>query len=141
MNSEIKEDFLDCILRLEDTHLQQGFEAGHEAGLVSGGEDARHVGLKIGFETGELIGFYMGCSRLWNSRALRLHWSPQLNKHLSDFQVLLDKLPLLDPEDETKDDIKDDLRLKFSIICASLGISKKQLVYNGYPNPSSNLEF
>ncbi|CAH2051116.1 unnamed protein product [Thlaspi arvense] len=78
MNSEIKEDFLDCILRLEETHIQQGFEEGYEAGLVSGREDARHLGLKLGFETGELLGFYKGCSCLWNSCAdFSRSWIPR----------------------------------------------------------------
>jgi hypothetical protein len=143
MSSGLNEDFLDCIVRLEETHVQQGFDEGYEEGLVSGREDARHLGLKLGFETGELIGFYRGCSALWNS-ALRIdptRFSPQLHKHLNDFHVLLDKIPLLDPEDEAKDGIKDDLRVKFSIICASLGFSKKQFEYKGYPNPSSNLDF
>lgn len=142
MNSK-NEDFLDCIVHLEDTLLQEGFEEGYEAGLVSGREDARHLGLKLGFETGELLGFYNGCSSLWNS-ALRLdpnRFSPQLHKHLNDFQILLAKFPLLDPEDETKDEIKDDLRIKFNIICASLGVSKKQFEYKGFPKPSSNLDF
>ncbi|CAD5319054.1 unnamed protein product [Arabidopsis thaliana] len=112
MSSGLNEDFLDCIVRLEETHVQQGFDEGYEEGLVSGREDARHLGLKLGFETGELIGFYRGCSALWNS-ALRIdptRFSPQLHKHLNDFHVLLDKFPLLDPEDEAKDGIKDDLR-------------------------------
>ncbi|CAN7096138.1 unnamed protein product [Brassica rapa subsp. narinosa] len=121
------EDIFDCILRLEETHIQQGFDEGYEAGLVSGREDARHLGLKLGFETGELLGFYKGCSSLWNSPALLAHLSPQLHKHLHDFQALLDKFPMMDPEDETKDEIKDGLRVKFNIICASLGVPKKQL--------------
>ncbi|CAN7063627.1 unnamed protein product [Brassica oleracea var. botrytis] len=121
------EDIFDCILRLEETHIQQGFDEGYEAGLASGREDARHLGLKLGFETGELLGFYKGCSSLWNSPALLAHLSPQLHKHLHDFQALLDKFPLLDPEDESKDEIKDSLRVKFNIICASLGVPKKQL--------------
>ncbi|KAF8054122.1 hypothetical protein N665_1347s0017 [Sinapis alba] len=100
------------------------------------------MGLKLGFETGELLDFYKGCSSLWNSPALLVHLSPpQLHKHLHDFQALLDKFPLLDPKDETKDEIKDDLRVKFKIICTSLGISKKRLVYKGNPNPSANLDF
>ncbi|KAL1219406.1 hypothetical protein V5N11_007933 [Cardamine amara subsp. amara] len=143
MSSDLNEDILDPIVRLEETLIQQGFDEGYEEGLASGREDARHLGLKLGFETGELIGFYKGCSFIWNS-ALRLdpnHFSPQLRKHLSDFNVLLNKFPLLDPEDEAKDGIKDDLRVKFNIICASLSIPKKQLEYKGYPNPSSNLDF
>ncbi|KAF8054674.1 hypothetical protein N665_1321s0020 [Sinapis alba] len=104
MNSE---DLFDYILRLEDTHIQQGFEEGYEAGLVSDREDARHMGLKLGFETGELLDFYKGCSSLWNSPALLVHLSPpQLHKHLHDFQALLDKFPLLDPKDEIKDDLR-----------------------------------
>ncbi|XP_010467763.1 PREDICTED: formimidoyltransferase-cyclodeaminase-like isoform X1 [Camelina sativa] len=132
MSSGLNEDFLDCIVRLEETHIQQGFDEGYEKGLVSGREDARHLGLKLGFETGELIGFYKGCSFLWNS-ALRVdptRFSPQLHKHLNDFHVLLVKFPLLDPEDEAKDRIKDHLRVKFNIICASLGVSKKQLEWS-----------
>ena len=46
MNSDVKEDLFDCILRLEDTHIQQGFDEGYEAGLVSGREDARHLGSR-----------------------------------------------------------------------------------------------
>ncbi|CAN8242269.1 unnamed protein product [Cochlearia groenlandica] len=140
-STKVNEDLFDSILNIEETHIRQGFDEGYEAGLVSGREDARHLGLKLGFETGELIGFYKGCSSLWNSSSLLPHFSPQIHKHLNDFKALLDKFSLLDPEEETKDDIKDGLRVKFSIICASLGVSKKLLVYKGYPNTSSNLEF
>lgn len=143
MSSDLNEDIFEIAVHLEETLIQQGFDEGYEEGLVSGREDARHLGLKLGFETGELIGFYKGCSFIWNS-ALRLdpnHFSHQLHKHLNDFNVLLDKFPILDPEDEAKDRIKDNLRVKFNIICASLSISKKQLEYKGYPNPSSKLDF
>ncbi|XP_010536104.1 PREDICTED: oral cancer-overexpressed protein 1 homolog [Tarenaya hassleriana] len=141
--SNSMEDLFDSSLCLEDNHMKQGFEEGYEAGIMSGREDARHLGLKHGFETGELLGFYNGCSSVWNS-ALQLHparFSSQVQKQLKEFQVLIDDYPLLDPEDENIDKIKDDLRVKFNMICASLGVSKKNIEYRGYPKTSSALEF
>lgn len=85
----------DCILRLEDT-----------ARLRSGSCVGSGRRSSSGLQTGELLGFYKGCSSLWNTPALLVHLSPpQLHKHLHDFQALL---------------IKDDLRVKFNIIRSSL---------------------
>jgi len=50
---------------------------------------------------------------------------------------LLDKYPLTDPEDETKDDVVEGLRSKFRAVCATLGVKLK---YNGYPNKSEPQE-
>ena len=43
------------------------------------------------------------------------------------------KYPFIDPEDESKDDILKELRLKFKSICATLGLT---LVCKGYPKMS-----
>ncbi|XP_021904824.1 oral cancer-overexpressed protein 1 [Carica papaya] len=140
VQSNFLEDIFDSSLNLEETHMKEGFKEGYNEGLVAGREDARQLGLKLGFETGELLGFYRGCVCIWNS-TIRVCISPQLQKHIREFEEWIDKYPLLDPEDESVDKKKDDLRVKFNVICASLGVVKKKLEYKGYPKVSSELDF
>lgn len=61
------------------------------------------------------------------------HFSARLQRIIHQIQGLLMKYPFIDPEDESKDDILKELRLKFKSICATLGLT---LVCKGYPKMS-----
>lgn len=130
------EDIFDSSLNLEETHLKEGYALGYKDGLVAGKDEAEQVGLKVGFEIGEEIGFYRGCVDVWNS-AIRIdpeRFSIRVRKSVKQMEDLVQKYPLLDPENEQVQELMEGLRMKFRAICATLGV---KLEYNGYPNSAS----
>ncbi|CAI0460901.1 unnamed protein product [Linum tenue] len=108
-------DIFDSSLNLEETHYKEGYDEGYKDGLVAGKEDAKQVGLKSGFEIGEELGFYRGCINLWNSamKVALAHFSTRIQNSIKQMEDLIDRYPLLDPEDESIQVIMDSLRLKF----------------------------
>ncbi|KAF5745992.1 hypothetical protein HS088_TW06G00157 [Tripterygium wilfordii] len=133
------EDIFDSSLNLEETHFKEGFDDGYKQGLIAGKEEAQDVGLKHGFEVGEEIGFYQGCVDVWNSviRIDSSSFSKRLQQNIKRMEVLIEKYPLMEPEDESVQEIMDELRLKFRVIRAGLGV---KLEYDGYPKPK-DVEF
>lgn len=124
-------------LNFEEIHIKQGFDDGHKDGLIAGKEEAKQVGLKVGFEVGEELGFYKGCVDIWNS-AIRVdptRFSSRVQRGVKQMEELVDKYPVMEPENESVQEIMDDLRLKFKAVCASLGV---KLEYKGYPKASSS---
>lgn len=131
------EDIFDSSLNLEDTHFKEGYNEGYGHGRITGKEEGRQTGLKVGFEIGEELGFYRGCVDIWNS-AIRVdptRFSTRLKDSVRKMEELIEKYPLLEPEDESVQDIIDSLRLKFRVIRAGLGV---KLEYDGYPKPKEN---
>ncbi|WVZ02708.1 hypothetical protein V8G54_023514 [Vigna mungo] len=136
MENETMDDLFDSSLNLEDTHYKEGYDEGHRHGLVAGKEEARQVGLKVGFEIGEELGFYRGCVDIWTS-ALRLDptcFSPRAKTIIGQMEELIEKYPLMDPENVQVQEIMDSLRLKFKMVCSSLHV---KLEYSGYPKSST----
>ena len=130
------EDIFDSSLNLEETHFNDGFTEGYNAGLISGKEEAKQVGLKFGFQVGEELGFYRGCVDVWNS-AIEVdltRFSSRVQKSIKQMEELLQKYPYFDPDDESAQEIMDNLRLKFRAICATLSV---KLEYNGFLKSSS----
>ncbi|KAK4769543.1 hypothetical protein SAY86_027693 [Trapa natans] len=130
-------DLFDSSLNLEDTHYKEGYAEGYENGLAAGQEETRQLGLKVGFENGEELGFYKGCLDVWNS-AIRLdpnQFSSRVQKGVKTMELLLARYPFKDPEDESIQDITRDIRLKFRVICMSLGV---KLEYTGYPKDAED---
>ncbi|GKC24014.1 hypothetical protein Tco_1026164 [Tanacetum coccineum] len=127
------EDIFGASVNLEDTHLNDGFQEGYEAGFASGKDDGHEVGLKTGFITGEELGFYRGCVDVWNSviRVEPTCFSTRVQKKIKEMDESVSKYPIMEPENETVTDIMGSLRLKFRAICATLNL---KLEYNGYPN-------
>ncbi|KAL6143772.1 hypothetical protein ACLB2K_054467 [Fragaria x ananassa] len=124
-------------VNLEEIHIKQGFDDGHKDGLVAGKEEAEQVGLKVGFEVGEELGFYKGCVDVWNS-AIRVdptRFSTRVQKGVRQMAELVERYPVMEPEDEKVQEIMEELRLKFKAVCASLGV---KLEYNGHPRGSSS---
>ncbi|KAH9684811.1 Yae1 N domain-containing protein [Citrus sinensis] len=107
-NSNSIEVIFDSSLNLEQTHLKEGYDEGYTHGLATRKEEAKDVGLKHGFETGEELGFYKASIR-------------QMDK-------LNEKYPVSDPENENIQEIMEALKLKFRIIRAALGV---KLEYDG----------
>ncbi|KAG5233441.1 hypothetical protein OIU78_026824 [Salix suchowensis] len=133
------EDIFDSSLNLEETHFKEGYNEGYSQGLMSGKEEAEQTGLRMGFEIGEELGFYRGCVDVWNS-AIRVEptqFSTRLKETIKKMEDLIEKYPVLDPEDERVNEIMDSLRLKFRVIRAGLGV---KLEYDGYPKPK-DIEF
>lgn len=131
-SADASSNFLDETVNLETTHFKEGYDAGYSHGLDSGREVARQLGLKHGFEAGEELGFYKGCVDVWNS-AIRVDpgcFSMRIKKSIKTMELLLEKYPLSNPENENIQEIMGGLRLKFRAICASLGM---KLDYKGYP--------
>ncbi|XP_020238462.1 protein LTO1 homolog isoform X2 [Cajanus cajan] len=130
------DDLFDSSLNLEDTHYKEGYDEGYSHGLVAGKEEARQVGLKVGFEVGEELGFYRGCVDIWTS-AIQLDptcFSPRGKTIIGQMEELIQKYPLMDPENVRVQEIMDSLRLKFKMVCSSLHV---KLEYNGYPKSST----
>ncbi|GMI74803.1 hypothetical protein like AT2G20830 [Hibiscus trionum] len=133
------DDIFDSSLNLEETHYQEGYKEGYNHGITTGKEEGREVGLKTGFGTGEELGFYKGCVDVWNS-AIQVdptRFSTRVQKNIKQMQELIQKYPVMDPENESVQDIMEDLRLRFRVIRAALGV---KLEYNGYPKPK-DIEF
>ncbi|KAG8498276.1 hypothetical protein CXB51_006761 [Gossypium anomalum] len=117
------EDIFDSSLNLEETHYQEGYKEGYNHGVTTGKEEGKEVGLKTGFETGEELGFYKGCVDVWNS-AIQIdptRFSTRVQKGIKQMQELIQKYPVMDPEDESVQEIIEALRLKFRVIRAALG--------------------
>lgn len=131
------EDIFDSSLNLEDTHMKEGFDEGYKDGLIAGKEEGRQVGLKTGFEIGEELGFYRGCVDVWNSIIMidPTRFSSRVQKSVKQMEELIEKYPLMEPEDESVQELMDSLRLKFKMASAALGV---KLEYNGYPKSSSD---
>jgi len=130
------DDLFDSSLNLEDTHYKEGYDEGHSHGLVAGKEEGRQVGLKVGFEIGEELGFYRGCVDIWTS-AVRLDptcFSSRAKTIIGQMEELIEKYPLMDPENVQVQEIMDSLRLKFKMVCSSLHV---KLEYSGYPKSST----
>ena len=105
-----------------------------------GKEDGRDVGLKTGFEIGEELGFYRGCINVWKA-AIEVEptvLSTRVQKNLKQLEELADKYPLLDPENESVQDILEAMRTKFRAHCATLSL---HLEYEGYPKSTEGTEF
>ncbi|KAJ0111677.1 hypothetical protein Patl1_02182 [Pistacia atlantica] len=133
------QDIFDSSLNLEETHFKEGYDEGYNHGLTTGKEEARQVGLKLGFETGEELGFYKGCVDVWNS-AIRVdptRFSTRVQKGIKQMEELIEKYPVMDPENESIQEIMEALRLKFRVIRAALGV---KLEYDGHPKPK-DIEF
>ncbi|GER29461.1 oral cancer overexpressed protein 1 [Striga asiatica] len=136
------EDIFASSLNLEETHFKEGYGEGHADGLIAGKEEGRQVGLKTGFEVGEELGFYRGCVGIWSS-AVRVDpdfVSARIQRMIKQMDELLEKYPILEPENETVSDMMDSLRLKFRAVCASMNV---KLDYDGYPKAShaGDIEF
>ncbi|KAF9589697.1 hypothetical protein IFM89_027267 [Coptis chinensis] len=133
-------DIFDSSLNLEDAHFEEGYKDGYKDGKISGKEEGKEVGLKHGFEVGEELGFYKGCINVWNS-AIQMDsscFSSRVQKSIKQMEDLVKKYPMMEPEDESVQDVLDSLRLKFKAVSATLGV---KLDYVGYRNASSVSEF
>ncbi|XP_043698452.1 protein LTO1 homolog [Telopea speciosissima] len=147
-DSKYDEDIFDPSLNLEETHVKEGYKDGFHDGLVLGQQEGREVGLKVGFEVGEEIGFYCGCVDVWNSaiQAKSSCFTPHVQKNVKQMEELIKRYPILDPENESVQDIMDSLRAKFKAVSASLSISSSssmKLEYDGLLKSSgaNDLEF
>ncbi|KAI4322624.1 hypothetical protein L6164_022300 [Bauhinia variegata] len=127
----------DSTINLEQTHYTEGYDEGHKDGQIAGKEEGREVGLKTGFEVGEELGFYKGCVDVWNS-AIRVDpncFSSRVKLGIKQMKELLEKYPIMDPENLQVQEIMDSLRLKFKMVCSSLHV---RLEYDGYPKSSAD---
>lgn len=137
------DDIFDSSLNLEETHFKEGYDEGYKHGLIAGKEEAKQVGLKVGFEVGEELGFYRGCVDVWNS-AIRVDpnfFSSRAKIGIRQMEELINKYPLMDPENLQVQEIMDGLRIKFKMVCSLLHV---RLDYDGYPKSSpeaNNIEF
>ncbi|KAK9149978.1 hypothetical protein Syun_008287 [Stephania yunnanensis] len=125
-------DFLGPTVDLDETHIQEGYRDGFNDALQSKNQEERESGLKLGFQVGEELGFYRGCIDVWNS-ALEIDpncLSSRVKKNIKLMGELIDEYPVLDAKIV---DVMDQLRLKFKMISASLGL---KLEYDGYPKSS-----
>ncbi|KAI3954807.1 hypothetical protein MKW98_002913 [Papaver atlanticum] len=104
-----KYDDLDPINFLDDTHCQEGFNAGYKDILIS-------VKGESGFKDGAELGHIQGCLDVWNS-ALNI----QPNCFSSGIQKKFKKLnELINNGDVQK------MRLKFKAIAATLGMKPER---------------
>ncbi|CAJ2678938.1 protein LTO1 homolog [Trifolium pratense] len=131
---------MDDAVNLEKTHTKEGYDEGYSHGLVEGRDEGKQVGLKVGFEVGEELGFYSGCIHIWTS-AIQIDptcFSSRAKTAIAQMQDLIQKYPLMDPEDPQVQEIMDSLRLKFKMLCSSLHV---KLHYNGYPGENKDIQF
>lgn len=128
-------DFLESLVLLEEAQYQEGFRDGCNDGLVSGKEEGRDVGLKMGFQVGEELGFYRGCVDILNS-VIQIGpsaFSSRVRKNIEQLGALVNSYPLLEPENERVQEIMENMRLKFRVVSANLGV---RLDYEGYRSSS-----
>ncbi|XP_026411873.1 protein ORAOV1 homolog [Papaver somniferum] len=114
----------DAINSLDDTHRQEGIDAGYKDGLISGKEDGKQVGLKLGFEVGAELGYYQGCLDVWNS-AIKIEpncFSSRIQNNIKQMTELIKTYPVFDPENEKVQEIMNALRLKIKVISATLSM-------------------
>lgn len=139
-NNSNDEDIFSSSINLEESHINEGYKDGYKDGLTLGKQEGYEVGLKHGFESGEELGFYRGLIDVWTSiiRVEPKFFSTRVQKSIHQIQELLEKYPFMDHEDESKDDIINELRLKFRAICATLGV---KLEYKGYPKLSDTHDY
>ncbi|XVF36309.1 hypothetical protein REPUB_Repub19eG0047100 [Reevesia pubescens] len=124
------EDIFNSSLNLEEAHYQEGYSEGYNHGITIGKEEASQVGLKTGFETGKKLGFYKGCVDVWNSSIQidPIRFSPRVQKGIKQMQELIQKYPVMDPENESVQEIMEALKLKFRVIRAAMDIVSKFLL-------------
>ncbi|RZC63958.1 hypothetical protein C5167_025706 [Papaver somniferum] len=94
---------------LDETHHEEGINAGYTDGLVSGKEEGKQVGLTLGFEVGAELGYYQGCLDVWNS-AIKIDphcFSSRMQKKIKEMTELIKTYPVFDPENENVQDIMD----------------------------------
>ncbi|KAI9111312.1 hypothetical protein K1719_017724 [Acacia pycnantha] len=130
-------DIFDSSLNLEETHFKEGYDEGYKDGLITGKDESKQVGLKVGFEVGEELGFYRGCVDIWIS-AIQVDpncFSSRVKISIKQMDELIEKYPVLDPENLQVQEIMDSLRLKFKMVCSSLHM---KIDYDGYPKSSSD---
>ncbi|KAK4261269.1 hypothetical protein QN277_004292 [Acacia crassicarpa] len=130
-------DIFDSSLNLEETHFKEGYDEGYKDGLITGKDESKQVGLKVGFGVGEELGFYRGCVDVWRS-AIRVDptcFSSRVEISIKQMDELIEKYPVLDPENLQVQEIMDSLRLKFKMVCSSLHV---KIDYDGYPKSSSD---
>ncbi|KMZ63334.1 Oral cancer overexpressed protein 1 [Zostera marina] len=133
-------DVFESSLRLEETQLQKGYNEGYNDGISIEKEEGKQVGLKHGFEVGEEIGFYRGCVDIWKS-AIGVEpdaFSVRVQKDVKKMGELLQRYPLMDPEDESLQEIMSNLRLRFRVITTNLGV---KIDYEGYPKEDNVIDF
>ncbi|KAJ4750596.1 Oral cancer overexpressed protein 1 [Rhynchospora pubera] len=123
-------DFLEESVLLDESQYQQGFEDGYKDGLVSGKEEGREVGLSAGFQVGEELGFYQGCIHVWNS-VMQIDpgaFTSRVRKNIAQLKTLVDGFPFMEPENENVQELMENIRLKFRLVCANLRV---RLEYEG----------
>lgn len=134
------DDPFDSSVNLEETHLKEGYNKGYIDGLVAGKEEGKQVGLKVGFEIGEELSFYSGCIHIWTS-AIQIDpmaFSSRANNAISLMQDLIQKYPLMDPQDLQVQKIMDSIRLKFKMLSSLLHV---KVHYKGYPVDHNHTQF
>ncbi|CAN6453406.1 unnamed protein product [Victoria cruziana] len=132
MTSSDLGDIFESSLNLEERHLQEGYDEGYDDGLASGREEGREVGLKVGFEVGEELGFYKGCVEVWKT-AFEIcpdGFSARVQRNVKQMAELIERYPILEPENEGVQDLMDALRTKFKAVSAMLSV---RLEYQGFP--------
>lgn len=128
-------DFLEESVLLEESQYQEGFKDGYTDGMVSGKEEGREVGLKTGFQVGEELGFYQGFIDVWNS-VIQIDpeaFTPRVRKNITQLEKLVDNYPLMEPENENVQELLENIRLKFKVVCVNLRV---KLEYEGQPSSS-----
>ncbi|KAF3320855.1 oral cancer-overexpressed protein 1 [Carex littledalei] len=128
-------DFLEESVLLDESQYQEGFKDGYRDGLVSGKEEGREVGLNTGFQVGEELGFYEGCIDVWNS-VIQIDpeaFTSRVRKNIEQLEKLIDSYPLMEPENEDVQQMLENIRLKFRVVCANLRV---KLEYEGQPSSS-----
>ncbi|MCL7051558.1 hypothetical protein MKW94_003672 [Papaver nudicaule] len=90
----------DSINCLDDTYYQEGINAGYKDGLVSG-EEGKQVEL----------GYYQGCLDVWNA-AIKIQpscFSSRVQENIKRMNELIKTYPVFDPENQSVQDIMEDL--------------------------------
>jgi hypothetical protein len=131
--AKIDADFLEPTVLLDETHYQEGYINGYNDCLASGKEEGRQVGLKMGFQVDEELGFFQGCLDVWTSAILidQNAFIARVKKNIEQLATLVGSYPLFDLENEQIQYVTEKIRLKFRVITASIGV---KLEYEGHPN-------
>ncbi|KAK9828393.1 hypothetical protein WJX81_003717 [Elliptochloris bilobata] len=114
----------DAALHLEEQHQAEGQADGYRDGAAAGLREGRELGIRTGFDVADEVAFYDGCTKVWRRQQ---HAAPEAfparaGKSIAAIEELVAGYPLGNPQDERLQDLIDELRAKFKVATAALGL-------------------
>ncbi len=125
----------DDVLLLEQAHAEKGIRDGRAArekrDVLEGGALGRDKGAEVAAEVGAYLGFARGALRVARVDAGSSRKAERLERSLSSLAALAEGFPEENPEDDSGADRLREMRAKFKMCCALLGVRGEDVVGDG----------